>query len=147
MNRKYSIDTSDTNTVNVSMLELRSTTAVKPVIYDVVLGSAATPADQAAQYSLNRTTTAGTSTTVTPQALDPDSPAATSNGQENHSAEPTVTANAILLTFSLNQRATFRWVAAPDGGLVLPAAVNGVTLRGVIVTSAVIVESMFHFAE
>lgn len=147
--RRYAIDGSAINTVNVTLLALEGATTIKPGIYDIVLGSAATPADQAAEYTLNRFTVAGTTTALAETPLDPDFPASLCTaGQPAITAEPTYTADEIVLAFSLNQRATFRWVAAPDGELVIPAtAANGLGLRGVIVTAAVIVESMIHFQE
>lgn len=148
MGRRYSIDGEDTNTANTTILELRSTTAVRPRVYDVLLSSDATPADNCGDYQLQRTTTAGTSSAVTPQALDPGDPAATATAGKAHSAEPTYTANAILLHFALNQRATFRWVAAPYGELVLPAAANGLGLLCTsVAASAVNVGSTIHFEE
>jgi len=148
MGRRYSIDGEDTNTASTTILELRSTTTIRPRVYDLLFGSDATPADNAGDYVLQRTTTAGTSTAVTPQALDPGDPAATATAGKAHSAEPTYTANAILLHFALNQRATFRWVAAPGGELVLPAAANGLGLLvSNIAGSAVNVGSCMHFEE
>jgi hypothetical protein len=148
MGRRYSIDGEDTNTASTTILELRSTTAIRPRIYDFLLSSDATPADNAGDYLLQRTTTAGTSTAVTPQALDPGDPAAVATAGKAHSAEPTYTSNAILLHVALNQRATFRWVAAPGGEIVLPAAANGV---GLLVSniggSAVNVGACAHFEE
>lgn len=148
MARRYSIDGQDTNTAATTILELRSTTAIRPEIYDLISGSDATPADNAAEYNLQRTTTAGTSTAVTPQALDSGDPAATATAGEAHSAEPTYTAAAILLNYMHNQRATFRWVAAPEGEIVLPAAANGVGVQSITVAgSAVNTGVTIHYAE
>jgi hypothetical protein len=95
-------------------------------VYDAIVGSEATPADAAILWTFRRCTAAGTSTGVTPQNLDPASAATEYDAGENHTIEPTYTAGAILLNIALNQRATFRWVAAPGGELVMPAtASNG----------------------
>ncbi len=149
MARRYAIDGSATNTVNTTLLALEGATTIKFGIYDCVVGSAATPADQAAEYTLNRFTVAGTTTALAATALDPDDPASlTTPGQPSITGEPTYTADAILLAFSVNQRATFRWVAAPGGELVAPAvAANGIGLRAVIVTAAFTAESLIHFEE
>lgn len=148
MGRRYAIDGEDTNTNNTTILELRSTTAIRPKIYDFILGSDATPADNAGDYVLQRTTTAGTATSVTPQALDPGDPAATATAGKAHSGEPTYTSSAIMLHVALNQRATFRWVAAPGSEIVLPAAANGVGLQVVTVAgSAVNVGATMLFEE
>lgn len=145
--RRYAIDGEDTNTAATTILELRSTTAIRPAIYDLISGSDATPGDQAVEFSLQRTTTAGTATSVTPQALDSGDPAATATAGKAHSAEPTYTSNAILLNITHNQRATFRWVAAPEGELILPAAANGVGALIDTVTTAFNQNLMFHYCE
>ena len=121
MGRRYSGYGSDTNTAATSQISLTSTAAIRPRIYDFIVGSAATPADNAGEWVWRRTTAAGTSTAFTPVALDPGDPAAAGLVGVNHSVEPTYTAAADLLHFAINQRATFRWVAAPLGELILPA--------------------------
>ncbi|UOF78683.1 hypothetical protein [Caudoviricetes sp.] len=147
MGRRYSIDGQDTNTAATTILELRSTTAIRPAIYDLISGSDATPADAAVEVNLQRTTTAGTSTAVTPQALDSGDPSATATAGEAHSAEPTYTASAVLLNFMQNQRATFRWVSAPEGEIKLPAAANGVGCLSVTVSSAFNQGLTIHYLE
>ena len=149
MARRYAIDGQDTNTAATSILGLTSPATIRPKIYDFMLGSDATRADNAAEYVLQRYTAAGTATAVTPKALDPGDPASLAAAGEAHSAEPTYTADAIMLQFALNQRATFRWVAAPGGEIVLPAtAANGVGLQVIgIAGSAVNVNACMHFEE
>ncbi len=149
MSRKYSIDGQSTNTAATTIIGLTSATTVRPKIYDLNVGSAATPADNAGRYVLQRTTVAGTLTAVTPQALDPDDPLSLCSAGENHSAEPTYTANAIMLRWSQNQRATFRWVAAPESEIRLPAtAANGVALQVLAIGgSAVVMDACIHFSE
>src|SRR5690349_16860478 len=127
MARRYAVSGQDTNTAGTSMMTLISATTVRPMIYDVLVGSVATPADNAAEYYYQRVTTAGPVTAATPQALDPGDPSALATAGVNASAEPTYTANAVLLRVVKNQRATFRWVARERGELILPAtAANGV---------------------
>lgn len=149
MPRAYAVSGQDTNTAATTMLTLISATTIRPEIYDVVIGSVATPADNAAQYYLQRVTTAGTVTAVTPQALDPNDPAALATAGVNASAEPTYTANAIMLRVVKNQRATFRWVARERGEIKSPAtAANGIgVLSNAIGGSAVTEDFVLHFAE
>jgi len=148
MGRRYSINGSDTNTSNTTILGVDSATTIKPVVYDIILASKAAPADYAAGYEVQRYTVAGTSTPVTPQALDPDDPSSLASAGKAHSSEPTYTSNEILLYFSANQRATFRWVAAPNGGLVLPAlAANGIGIRVDSSSTAFTVDACMHFEE
>lgn len=99
-------------------------------VYDLILGSEATPADAAVLWVVQRYTAAGTSTAVTPNALDPADAAFGGACGENHTIDATYTAGAVALSVPLNQRATFRWVAAPGGELVYPAtAANGFGIR------------------
>jgi len=118
----YSIDGQDTNTGSTTVLGLDGTTTARGFVYDLIMGSDATPADNAAEFNLQRFATAnGTGTAVTPQPLDPADGAARLSATEAHSTEPTYTANAIMLHWAQNQRATFRWVAAPGGEIIVPA--------------------------
>ncbi|OHB75584.1 MAG: hypothetical protein A2W31_00820 [Planctomycetes bacterium RBG_16_64_10] len=66
---------------------------------------------------------------------------------ENHTVEPTYTTE--LLRFSINQQATFRWVAAPDGELIAPAtASNGIGLQFYSVSGGTAeCQAMFHHVE
>ena len=126
---------------------LTSTSAVRPNVYDIIFGSSATPADNAILWTGQRITAAGTSTAYTPVPLDPGDPAATAVAGINHTVEPTYTANAFLIRVALNQRATHRWIADPDGPLRMPAtASNGIGLlpTNASFTGAVDV-SMFYY--
>lgn len=99
-------------------------------LYDLFFGSEATPADVGVLWQVQRSTAAGTSTAVTPQALDPADAAAVSVAGSNFTVDPTLTANALPFTEPLNQRASFRWVAAPGSEIVVPAtASNGLAVR------------------
>lgn len=134
---------------SLTVLGITSTTAIRPRIYDIVVGCGATPADTATKFAMIRNTAAGTvGTSFTPIALDPSDPAATFTSGYDHSAEPTYTSNAYLLTFSMNQRSTFRWVAAPGSELVAPAtAANGIGLRSLASTGTAIHEATFLVEE
>lgn len=115
-------------------------------LYDLIIGSEATPADNAFLWSLQRCTTAGTATAVTPLPLDPaDSTAATIVGGQNHTVDPT--GSTEIMRMPLNQRATFRWVAAPGSELLIPAtASNGLKLE-TPTSSAVLVSATFLVEE
>jgi hypothetical protein len=129
-------------------LVLVSTSAIRPEIYDMIVGSSATPADNALTIKVQRFTAAGTTTALTPQALDPADPASTSTAGKTATAEPTYTANAILWHIALNQRATHRWVADPRGPLKLPAtASNGAGLYYVHSSFTSNVDSTIFFNE
>lgn len=131
-----------------TLLTATGGTTIRPWVYEMLLGSAATPADNAIEWYLGRTTAAGTATAFTPVALDPNDPAATTAGGVNHTAEPTYTASAILFRMALNQRASHRWVADPDGGFKIPAtANNGVGLYCVHASFTGVTSATLYFQE
>lgn len=126
---RYSVEMNRTASTTLEVGAVTADAAVprRLKIYDFIVGAEATPADTVYLWQIQRCTTLGTATSVTPQALDPGDAAALFDAAENHTVNGTLTANAILLTVPLNQRSTFRWVAAPYGELVTPAtASNGV---------------------
>ncbi len=105
-------------------------TARRFKIVDVVAGVDGTPGDTAVRYLFQRCTALGTSTAVTPSLLDTADTASLFVAGQNHSVEPTYTANLILLQLPFNQRSTVRWFAAPGEELVCPAtASNGIGIQ------------------
>ncbi len=122
----YSVTLQRTGSTSASLgsLSAPGSSMRRVKIYDAIFGSEATPADNAFLWQYQRTTAAGTSTAVTPQPLDPADAACAAVAGQNHTVEPTYTANAILLTVPLNQRPTFRWVAKDGKELVIPATAN-----------------------
>ena len=125
MPRRYSIDgeqnvASPTDTT----LTLTGGTTNRPEIYDGWLGVSATPADNALTWYMQRTTAAGTGTAVTAQALDSGDPAAIATALEDHSAEPTYTAAAIVFRLALNQRASHKLNIDPNSPIRIPATAN-----------------------
>ncbi len=102
--------------------ELLGTTAVRARIYDLLFGHGSAPADTVIRWEVPRATTSATGSAAVENALDPDAPTAEILSEEEVTVGPTVTADGQLLDFDLNQRATFRWVAAPGGELLVPAS-------------------------
>jgi hypothetical protein len=99
-------------------------------VYDVLIGTDGTPADNAIDWDISRMTVDGTGTAATPNALDPADAAMLATAKVNYTAEPTVTAASSVWQVGVNQRASYRWVAAPGSELVYPAtANNGLVLR------------------
>jgi hypothetical protein len=132
----------------VGTITADATTPRRQKIYDLLVGSEAVPADFAFLWTLDRCTTAGTSTAVTPTKLDPGDAVALADAGENHTAEPTFTAGEVLLSIPLNQRATIRWVAPPGGELVIPAvASNGIGIRTPVAGAAAAITATAHFEE
>lgn len=116
-------------TVN-SVYSSSATAVRRGKVYDVLVGVDGTPADNAMRWDISRQTAAGTATTVTALPLDPADAAALSITTANSTAEPTITATSSVFNVAVNQRASFRWVAAPGSELVYPATnLAGFALR------------------
>ena len=116
------------NVQSVLLLVAAAASPRRAKVYDWSFGCNATPADNVFTHIAQRCTTAGTGAALTPNSLDPaDTLASTIVAKDTVTIDPTLTANAFLLGKPLNQRATFRWVAAPYGELIIPAtASNGI---------------------
>lgn len=148
---KMAIDFQRTSSTTLSVGSMTSdaTRPRRARLYDMVVGSEATPADAALLWTVQRCTAAGTSTGVTPQNLDPASATTEFDAGENHTIEPTYTAGANMLNIPTNQRATFRWVAAPGGEIIIPAtASNGLGVQtDTISTGTPVVTVQTHIDE
>jgi hypothetical protein len=93
-------------------------------MYDILIGTNGTPADNFVEWNVSRMTADGTGTAITPNALDPADAAALATSKANYTVEGTVTSNSSLFYVGVNQRASYRWVAAPGSELVYPASAN-----------------------
>jgi len=153
MARSYSVyadNIAAQNSATVPQAQIVSAATVRPKLYDLMLGSPSTPADQAASWAIRRSTTASTGgTAVTPVAIDPADPASLAAAMVAPSmSAPTLTAGLFLLVWSQNLRATFRWVAAPGKEIVAPAtAANGLTMMNTVLTAAFNVSFTLEFEE
>lgn len=99
-------------------------------VYDFSFGASGTPADNAMEADIVRTTANGTDTAFTPNPLDPADAACVATFGQNASAEPTVTANSQVFDLGFNQRASYRWVCKDGSELIVPATANaGLALR------------------
>jgi len=125
MARCYSVVTTGQSNTGTTypLLGIVGSAAIRPMIYDVMVGSKAAPADYACGYDIARSTGASTGgTTPTPSPLIPTDPASTTTGVAG--ATGGSTKSTVLLSFSVNQRATFRWVASPGSELVCTLGAN-----------------------
>lgn len=148
MQRRYTISGDQNAAATITILGMTSAATIRPTIYFLTIGSAATPADQASSLKILRFTAAGTSTAFTPVAHDPGDPASLAAGGYNHTVEPTYTASSDLLHFSINQQNTYKWETLPQYGLKAPAtAANGLGLRFIVATGTALHEASFHHAE
>lgn len=114
----------------VSVTSSSATQARRGQIYDVLIGTNGVPADNYMTWDISRQTAAGTATSVTPNALNPADAAMLGVSTANSTVEPTITSNSSVFYVGVNQRASYRWVAAPGSELVYPATTaNGFALR------------------
>ena len=131
-----------------TVLSVISATTCRPCVYDIVLSSSSTPNDYSAHFHLQRFSADGTGTAVTPQPLDFNDRAAVATSKHTYTAEPTLTANEILLEIAHNQRASVRWVANPGSELVIPAlAGDGIALLCVAVSTQFTEAATIFFEE
>lgn len=150
MARSYALPFSVTtpNSASLPVASIIGATTVRPKLYDMVLGSSSTPADNSGRLNITRCSTAGTpGSSPTPSPLDPGDPACTATaGLAIFSVGPTL--GNVLLQFAMNQRATFRWVAAPAKELIVPAtANNGLCLVNPVVNSTFTLDGVLEFEE
>lgn len=115
----------------LSLTSLTGATTLRRVwIYDIMVGTDGTPADNAVNWTVNRQTTASTGTAHTPAQQDNADAAPLIVGTVNYTIEPTVTDQTGLVQLGVNQRASYRWVAYPGGELIVPATTtNGIGVR------------------
>lgn len=134
-------------TLDVGTLNTATASPRRFNIYDLVIGSDASPADNAFLWEINTRTALQTGgTTVTPVAIDASDTTAAST-KADMTATTNATGSGIVFGCPLNQRATFRWVAAPGSELVSPAlACNGFGV-GTPTSSAVAVEAYLYINE
>lgn len=108
----------------------QTTSLRRSKLYDFTFGTLGTPADQSYEWDISRQTAVGTSSVVVPNPLDPADAAAFTVGSANFTAEGTITAVSSMFYLGTNQRASYRWVAAPGSELVGPATnLAGLALR------------------
>ena len=103
-----------------SLMALNGVAAVRGKVFDFGFGGTGTPADNATRWRVARSTTAAASgTAITEVGLDGLAPAAQLIGNSNITSEPGYEEE--LVDIGLNARASWRWVAAPDAELFVPA--------------------------
>jgi hypothetical protein len=106
------------------MVEIKGGTGRRIEFYDFLFGASGTPSDDTITYSIIRTTgTAGAGASVTSEALDPADVASTTTNLEDLTTEAT-TAGIELFELPVNVRASYRWVAAPKGEIIVAATAN-----------------------
>lgn len=145
----YNISGQDTCTAATTIIGMNQpASALKRLkLQYASIGSDAT-ADNAVEAVIQRITTAGTSTAITPQLLDPADGVASAVAGQAHSAEPTYTAGAIMLSLFGHQRASIQWYAPPGGEIVVPVTNNaGLGLQIITVTTAYNMGAIWQYSE
>ena len=149
MARRYAVSgPSESSTGPKTSVAIIGSTAVRPIVYDIMAGSSTTPADQTWQFVAARFTASGTGASApTPELLDSGDVAAVCTTKITHSAEPTYAA-VFLIDFSLHQKATFRWVASPGGEIIGSAAADdGIGVKNHLASAALVARVTAHWAE
>lgn len=82
-------------------------------LHRVHLGSVGTPTDASIEWQIQRTSTLGTGTAVTPVDEDDSGSTPTILGRSNYTAEPTYVANTVLFDLGINQRAAHTIMLGP----------------------------------
>lgn len=131
---QYSIPGNQATTTSAlkTAATLVSIAGLRPRLFEFSVGANDAPnaTDCAIDAVLQLFTAAGTVTSVTPFPLDPGYQAAKCAAGSNATVEPTYTAASIPWSMSMNQRATYRWVASPNGLITLVGtASNGIGMQ------------------
>ena len=109
---------------NLTILEVIGVTTTRGRIYEFGIGSDSAPADIATEFEMIRGTVSGTGTALNENPLDGADPVALLSAKGGTFATQTKTTNSSLWAKAINQRASYRWVAVPDGELVIPATAD-----------------------
>ncbi len=132
-----------------SVLGVVGVTTIRGRIYDMMWGSIGTPADNEVQWLVRRSTDLGTEgSAVVGQPLDDGAPTALTLASTNYSVEPAMAAGSEIIDIGLNQRASWRWVAAPEGEIVMTAdAAVAIVITPIGPASVGVVTATAHWVE
>jgi hypothetical protein len=148
--KRYNVFGSNaTGTSSKTLLAVIGSTTIRPIVYDLTVGDSTAAQDFSMQLALRASTTAGTAgNAVTPFPLDAGDVPAVCTAGNAYSGEPTYASGAISLQFSMNSRATYRWVASPYGEIVGKlAANNGIGLQLISASTTVIMDGSLMYWE
>lgn len=127
----------------LTVAALISAATIRPEVVAITLGTNGTPADNALSWLLQRCTAAGTSTAVTPSAIDPafEGLHLAAFGS-NHTSEPTYTSAKHPFPLPpLHQKNSLVWQVYCGEGIVLPATANngiGIQVKSAAYTNDVL---------
>lgn len=112
-----------------SCLQITGAATFRGKVYDFTISQSGTPEDSSVQWTLDRFSVAPTDTAVPEVPLDSAAPASAADAGEDGGTTGTITATTEMFDQDINERAAYRWVAAPGGEIIMPASTNGVLLR------------------
>lgn len=136
------------NVQTVALITAAASSPRRARVHDIMMSCGATPGDNAFTWIIQRCSTAGTGSALTPNALDAaDTLASTIVCKDTMTIDPTLTASAFLYAGALNQRATMRWVAAPYSELVVPATASNGFIVGLSAASTTTFDVGAQFEE
>ena len=137
-----SMDKDTTNVLQIGGTNNTITLPRRQKIYDYMVGNSSTPADVDFVHELLRVTADPTSDNPTPDPLDPADAAALFSGNDVVTVDAAGT--VIAMRVALNQRASYRWVAAPGSEIVVAATDNlGIFGRLAATTTSEFAATMF----
>lgn len=108
-----------------TLIQYQSSATIRPYVYDFTFGTVGTPSDSVVTLSVVRANagaaTQGTAAVISAlDSIDTGTSGLTAGGTIV-AATAEQAASTVLFQVGLNVRATYRWVAAPGGELVLAA--------------------------
>lgn len=111
------------NVVSVGSINAPASGMRRFKLTDVIVGSDATPADATFVDQVQRITTTGTGTSLTPDVKDPADAAVVTVVRHIMTIEPTYAGNA-MISIPRNQRTTARWNAKDGEEIIVAATAN-----------------------
>ena len=153
MARSYSVaDTRAVGSASYPQLSIWQSSAgvSRPRLFEFEISASATPADNTSRIGVARHTTAaptgGTSLTSSIFPLDFAEPASSLAAMGAATGGCTMSSN--LMSIAVNQRATFRWVAAPGKEIVVPVTqYAGICLQSVYQSGAYNLDTVMVWEE
>ena len=119
--RSSGSQTLTTSIVTALHIASNATTVQRNIVEEYTIANVGTPADLVTLHTVQRITAVGSHTDVTPTVNNFEDRAAQADVGENHTSEPTYTSSEEIDEVPLNNRALYRWVAAPGWGIVCPS--------------------------
>jgi hypothetical protein len=140
MGALYNVSSNATNTASTTVPMYNMTTGgtKRFRVYHLMVGSDAVPANQAGKFQFARSSARGTSSTsITPNPMDPADGAFLGTYDTAWSGNPTITSASQLGNIAENQQATIQWMVDPKMGIVVPLTSGaGLALMAATTTSA-----------